>query len=70
MNKQYKVLSASSQEELVNKVNVLMNYGWSPEGGMTLDEGSENKYTQTMIRMVESIKVENSSDNNKQLLHG
>lgn len=70
MNKQYKVLSAPSQEELVNKVNVLMDYGWSPEGGMTLDESSENKYTQTMIRMVESIKVENSSDNNKQLLHG
>lgn len=70
MNKQYKVLSAPSQEELVNKVNVLMDYGWSPEGGMTLDESSENKYTQTMIRMVESIKVENSSDNGKQLLHG
>jgi hypothetical protein len=70
MNKQYKILSAFSQEELSNKVNVLMDYGWSPEGGMTIDESKTDRYTQTMIRMVESIKVENSSDNGKQLLHG
>ena len=65
MNKHYKVLSAPSQEELSNKVNVLMDYGWSPEGGMTIDESKTERYTQTMIRMIEG-----TSDNNKQLLHG
>ena len=65
MNKQYKVLSAPSQEELANKVNVLMDYGWSPEGGMTIDEAKTERYTQTMVRMTES-----NSGNNKQLLHG
>jgi hypothetical protein len=65
MNKHYKVVSAPSQEELSNKVNVLMDFGWSPEGGMTIDEGKTERYTQTMVRMVEG-----NSDNNKQLLHG
>ena len=65
MNKHYKVLTAASQEELSNKVNVLMDYGWSPEGGMTIDEGKTERYTQAMIRM-----TEDNSDNSKQLLHG
>ena len=65
MNKHYKVLTASSQEELVNKVNALIDRGWSPEGGMTIDEGKIDRYTQTMVRAVES-----NSGNNKQLLHG
>lgn len=65
MNKHYKVVSAPSQEELSNKVNVLMDFGWSPEGGMTIDEGKAERYTQTMVRMVEG-----NSDNGKQLLHG
>ena len=65
MNKHYKVLTAASQEELSNKVNVLMDYGWSPEGGMTIDESKTERYTQTMIRMIEG-----TSDNKKQLLHG
>ena len=65
MNKKYKIVSAYSQEELASKVNVLMDYGWSPEGGMTIDESKADKYTQTVVRMVEGI-----SDNSKQLLHG
>ena len=65
MNKRYKVVTAPSQEELTNKVNALMDYGWSPEGGMIIDEGKIDRYTQTMIRMTES-----NSDNGKQLLHG
>ncbi len=65
MNKKYKIVSAYSQEELANKVNVLMDFGWSPEGGMTIDESKADKYTQTVVRTVEGI-----SDNSKQLLHG
>lgn len=65
MNKHYKVLTAPTQEELTNKVNVLMDYGWSPEGGMIIDEGKIDRYIQTMVRMTES-----NSGNNKQLLHG
>ena len=65
MNKHYKVLTASSQEELVNKVNALIDQGWSPEGGMTIDEGKIDRYTQTMVRAIEG-----TSGNNKQLLHG
>lgn len=65
MNKQYKVITAPSQEELMNKVNVLMDYGWSPEGGMTIDEGKMERYTQTVVKVTEG-----NSGNNKQLLHG
>lgn len=65
MNKHYKVVSAPSQEELSNKVNVLMDFGWSPEGGMAIDEGKVERYTQTMVRVIEG-----NSDNSKQLLHG
>ena len=70
MDKQYKVLSAPSSEELTNKVNVLMDFGWSPEGGMTIDESGVERYTQTMVRKTQGIKTEGNSDNGKQLLHG
>jgi hypothetical protein len=65
MNKQYKIVNAPSQDELTNKVNVLMDFGWSPEGGMTIDESKTDRYTQTMVKIVEG-----NSDNSKQLLHG
>jgi hypothetical protein len=65
MNKQYKIVNAPSQDELTNKVNVLMDFGWSPEGGMTIDESKADRYTQTMVKVVEG-----NSDNGKQLLHG
>lgn len=70
MKKQYKILEANTPDELTNKVNVLMDYGWSPEGGVTALLSDPPKYTQAMVRMVEEIKVENSSGNGKQLLNG
>lgn len=71
MSKQYKILQASTVEELENKVNVMMNYGWNIEGSMqTIAVNDVTGFSQTMIREVEDIKVENSSDNGKQLLHG
>ena len=70
MSNHYKVLQAVSQEELANKVNVLMDYGWSPEGGMAIDESKEEKFTQTMIRKPQTIKTEGDLGNGKQLLHG
>jgi len=70
MSSHYKVLQAATQEELSNKVNVLMDYGWSPEGGMTVDETKAEKFTQTMIRKPQTIKTEGSMGDGKQLLHG
>lgn len=70
MGKQYKILEAATPGELTDKVNVLMDYGWRPEGGVNALLSNPPKYTQSMIREVEDIKVENSSGNGKQLLNG
>ena len=71
MGKQYKILQAGTVEKLENQVNVMMNYGWNIEGGMqTIIVDDVTGFSQTMVREVEDIKVENSSDNGKQLLHG
>jgi hypothetical protein len=71
MSKRYKVLQAVTVEELENKVNVMMDYGWSIEGSMqAIAVNDVTGFSQTMVREVETIKVENNSDNGKQLLHG
>ena len=67
MSKQYKILEANTPIELEEKVNTMIKYGWRPEGGIATNPP---KYTQSIVREVEDIKVENSSDNSKQLLHG
>lgn len=71
MHKQYKILQAPTAEELENKVNVMMDYGWNVEGGMHASYINDQAvFAQTMVRMVETIKVEGSSGDGKQLLHG
>lgn len=72
MSKQYKILEAATPGELSDKVNMLMemNIGWRPEGGVNALLSNPPKYTQSMVREVEIINVENRSSNGKQLLHG
>jgi hypothetical protein len=66
MNKQYKIVEGTTPEELADKVNIMLDFGWSMEGGLVIDEGSGSKYKQTLFRIVK----EGNSDNGKQLLHG
>lgn len=71
MSKQYKILQASTAEELENKVNIMMNYGWNVEGGMqTIKVNDITGFSQTIVREGENIRIESSSDGGKQLLHG
>ena len=70
MSKQYKIVNGSSSEDLENKVNVLIDFGWVPEGGAVVLYNDPISFTQTMVRTAKDIQTEGSSDNGKQLLHG
>ncbi|MBK8983124.1 MAG: DUF1737 domain-containing protein [Ignavibacteria bacterium] len=44
---EYTIVTASSNEELVKKVNEMLNQGWETEGGVAISQ--DGNYHQAMI---------------------
>lgn len=69
MNKEYKLLQASTIEEIEAMLNEYASWGWQAQGGVNLQQVNRGYlYTQTMVR--ERQDINESPDDTKQLLHG